>query len=186
MPKRKTDRQNFKQRKQGFFDQSELAAWLGVSPNSVPRIAKRFNLTDLDGSYPEAAVWRKVLGIIPRHEDDRALLRRPLKCSAWFAIKTGLPRSTIRRKIRAGTLEYPVGVQLAVESEGGFAPRSRRWIPSIIEAMAQGKAPPAFDQVETENAGLPLGPAGDVELPPPPAINVFEQIVRSSAGGTQQ
>ncbi|WP_206742596.1 hypothetical protein [Leisingera sp. ANG-S3] len=186
MPERKTDRRDFKQRKKGFFSKTELAVWLGVSRNSVTAIAKRFGLREIESLFPEADVWRKILGVDPRCEEDRVLLRRPLQDSTWFARQTGIPPSTIRAKIREGTLEYPHGVQLSEESEAGGAPRSRRWVACVIEGLADGKTAPAFSPAVSVNALSAPVQDGVGEAAQASGLNVFAQIVHSSAEGAAQ
>ena len=66
MPKRKTNRENFKPRDPGFFTPGELGTWLGISRNSVADIAERCGLRAIEGRFPEAEVCRKILGIDPR------------------------------------------------------------------------------------------------------------------------
>ncbi|UWQ48973.1 hypothetical protein K3720_13725 [Leisingera caerulea] len=186
MPKRKTDRRAFKQRRKGFFSKTELSEWLGVSRNSVAGIAKRFGLREIESLFPEADVWRKILGVEPRHEEDRVLLRRPLQDSTWFARQTGIPPSTIRAKIREGTLEYPHGVQLSEESEAGGPPRSRRWVACVIEALADGKTAPAFSPAVSVNAPSAPVQDGGGEAAQASGLNVFAQIVHGNADGAAQ
>ncbi|WP_154665098.1 hypothetical protein [Leisingera daeponensis] len=186
MPKRKTDRRAFKQRRKGFFSKTELAEWLGVSRNSVAAIGERFGIREIENLFPEADVWRKILGIDPRHEEDRVLLRRPLQDSTWFASQTGIPPSTIRAKIREGTLEYPHGVQLSEESEAGGPPRSRRWVACVIEALADGKTAPAFSPAVSVNAPSAPVQDGGGEAAQASRLNVFAQIVHGNAEGAAQ
>ncbi|WP_271881329.1 hypothetical protein [Phaeobacter italicus] len=186
MPERKKERRDFKQRRKGFFSKTELAEWLGVSRNSVAGIAERFGIREIENLFPEADVWRKILGIDPRHEEDRVLLRRPLRDGTWFARQTGIPQSTIRAKIREGTLEYPHGVQLSEESEAGGAPRSRRWIACVIEALADGKTAPAFSPAVSVKTPSALGKDGGGEAAQAPGLNVFAQILHRNADGASQ
>ncbi|MFZ3584857.1 hypothetical protein ACOI1H_22290 [Loktanella sp. DJP18] len=178
--------QEFKQKRPGFYSGKELAIWLGVSRNSIPDVAERFRITSIEGLYPEADVWRRILMISPRHEDDRRLLRKPLQGSVWLARRTGVPSSTVRAKIRKGTFEYPRGVQLSEAKEDGGPPRSRRWIPCIIEALADGRQPPEFEYVERVDASCFFEKNGAKKPVHLIANNVFAQIVHDKAEIAQQ
>ncbi|MGR3454604.1 hypothetical protein [Pseudooceanicola sp.] len=185
MPKRKTTRENFRPRDPGFLSPGELGTWLGVSRNSVADIAERFGLHSIEGRFPEAEVFRKILGIDPRDEQDRVRLRRPLEGARWLSRRTGVPASTVRAKIRKGTFGYPLGVQLSETSDDGAEPRSRRWLPCVIDAIAEGKAPPDFEQVTTEMTQGPAemrGISGDPGAP----NNVFARIARGNDQGAPQ
>ena len=177
MLKRRTNRENFQPRHPGFFTLGELGVWLGISRNSVGDVAERFGLHAIDGRYPEAEVYRKILGIDPRDDQDRERLRRPLEGAGWLSRKTGVPASTARAKVRNGTFGYPHGVQLSGVSEGGAEPRSRRWIPCVIEALSEGKEPPEFVRVIYEPTDAPA------EIPEKvrsygAVNNIFAQIAR--------
>ncbi len=179
MPKRKTNRENFQLRRPGFFTAAELGTWLAVSRNSVVDIAERFGLRAIDRRFPEAEVYRKILGIDPRDEQDRARLRRPLEGVGWLSRRTAVPASTIRAKVRDGTFGYPLGVQLSEPSHNGVEPRSRRWIPCIIDALAEGMEPPAFEQVTSETTEAPAGMCEDSDGSAVPN-NVFARIACSN------
>lgn len=185
MPSKIKSKQAFKQRRPGFYTATELGDWLGVSRNSVPEIAERFGLKRSEGNYPEADVWRKILGIDPRHEADRELLRRPLAASEWVARKTGTPPSTLRSKVKQGTFEYPLGVQLGEASDDRGAPRSRRWIPCIIDALSDGRQPPDFREVRP--LGVASTPAEEAQTGPEnsPANNAFARIASSNDDDAQ-
>lgn len=186
MTKTIKSRQEFKQKRLGFYSCKELAIWLGVSRNSIDEIALRFRLTAIEGLYPEANVWRKIFSINPRHEDDRRILRDPLQGSGWVARRIGVPSSTVRAKIRKGTFEYPTGVQLADPQSGGGSPRSRRWIPCIIEALADGSEPPDFEYIEHGDPTFPLENNSAREPIRGPTNNVFKQIAVGNAEVAQQ
>lgn len=185
MPRQKTTREEFKLRAPGFFAPGELGTWLGVSRNSVAEIAERFGLRAIEGRYPEAEVYRKILGIEPRDDQDRDLLRRPLEGTGWLSRKTGVPASTVRAKVRKGTFAYPLGVQLSETSEGGAEPRSRRWIPCLIESLAEGMALPDFVQVARKTDERPVERSGNSGGSGRPN-NVFAQIARGDAQGAPQ
>lgn len=180
MLRHKTTREEFKLRDPGFFALGELGIWLGVSRNSVAEIAERFGLCAMEGRYPEAEVYRKILGIEPRDDQDRDLLRRPLEGSGWLSRKTGVPASTIRAKVRKGTFAYPLGVQLSETSDGGAKPRSRRWIPCVIEPLAEGKAPPDFAKDAHKTAERPEEMSGSSDGSGRPN-NVFARIAHGNA-----
>ncbi|GGC24175.1 hypothetical protein GCM10011363_45840 [Marivita lacus] len=93
MKKRKTSREDFQPRHPGFVTRGELVIWLGVSRNSGGGIAERFGLRAIEGRFPEAEIYRKILGIDPRDEQDRACLRRPLEGAGWLSRRTGVPAS---------------------------------------------------------------------------------------------
>ena len=180
MPRQKTTREEFKLRAPGFFAPGELGTWLRVSRNSVAEIAKRFGLRPIEGRYSEAEVYRKILGIELRDDQDRELLRRPLEGTGWLSRKTGVPASTVRAKVSKGTFAYPLGVQLSETSKGGAEPRSRRWIPCLIEPLVEGRVPPDFVQVACKSDERPVempGNSGGSRQ----TNNVFAQIARGNA-----
>ena len=185
MPRRKTNRSAFTPREPGFFAQSELATWLGVSRNSVADIADRFGLRPLEGRFPEAEVYRKILRIDPRDDHDRDCLRRPLEGSGWLSRTTGVPASSIRSRVRNGSFDYPLGVQLSETSEGGAEPRSRRWIACVIEALADGREPPSFAQVGGEPTATPREMPGCADGSGAPN-NVFARIARGNDSAAPQ
>jgi hypothetical protein len=162
MPKRQEDQNKpVIQKRPGFFTRSELSRWLGASRNSVQEIARRFNIRSIEGLYPEDEIFRKVLGIAVNGDAERALLRVPLKNARWVSRETGVPGSTLRRKVREGSFAYTCGIQLGAVSTDGCAARSRRWIPCIVQALARGEEPPHFtpavaQSFETERGNNPL------------------------------
>lgn len=179
MKKRKTNHENFQPRHPGFFTLAELGIWLGVSRNSVADIAMRFGIRAIEGRFPETAVYRKILGIDPRDDQDREQLRRPLASVRWLSRKTGVPASTIRARVRTGKFGYPLGVQLSEPSEGGAKPRSRRWIPCVIDALAEGKEPPNFVVIVGKPAKVSAEIRTDAD-DPSVSNNVFARIAHSN------
>lgn len=180
----------------GLWTRAELADYLHVGTDEISKIASRFGLVALEGHYPEHSVWRQILELEPMNDEAATQLRVQLQDINWVAKRIGRGASTIRNKIRAGTLQYPVGVQLGAVSPGGKEPRLRRWVAAEIEATRAGLEPPAFRRVSP----LPVAPAGEVtselpeaaqfdsvgnqmsaSAPDPAADNIFARIVGANA-----
>ena len=145
----------------GLLTRKELAAYLNVDCDAIPDIARRFGLTILEDHFVERVVWKQILGLAPADDEAAGLLRQQLQDIAWVSRRVGKAPSTIRDKIRMGTFEYSHGVQLGAIIAGKSAPRTRRFIPSLIAAQRIGDPAPDFRAV----AARPV-PPGDMETQP--------------------
>jgi hypothetical protein len=162
----------------GWFTRSELQAYLGVGKNAVAAIADRFSLTDVERSFDERDVWRRILQLEPVHDHGAHLLRIPLRDIHWVAGQVGKASSTIRNEIARGVFPFGSGVQLgALDAEAG--PRLRRWCAPVFEAECRGIMLAAVRRVSRPTViedvfGLPpldvlpeLSPADIVTIEPP-------------------
>lgn len=125
--------------KPGLLNPEELTDYLNVGRNDVPAIARRFGLLVLEGLYVETVIWRQIHGLEPADDEAADLLRHQLQGIRWVAGRVGRAPSTIRNRIRAGTFNYPCGVQLGHDAPDRRAPRTRRWLPEVIEAARAGR-----------------------------------------------
>lgn len=145
----------------GLLTRQELASYLQVDYDAVPDIARRFGLTTVEDHFPERAVWRQVLGLEPIDEAAADLLRQQLQDIGWVSRRVGKATSTIRDKIRAGTFQYSPGVQLGAVVADRPAPRTRRFVPALIEAQRCDDPVPDFRII----AALPVPPADAEQRP---------------------
>lgn len=168
----------------GLLTRQELADLMNVGINEVPRLLDRFHLTPIEARFPVRSVWRQVLGVEPRDEDEAALLMEQLQPITWVAAQVGKASSTVRSKLSEGTFEYPGPI--ADLGDAQKTSRSRRWLPAQIRAARRGDPVPVFRAVEPlrPDARATAEPASE---PAPEAVNnAFAEILRLNAEKSRQ
>lgn len=160
----------------GLLTRSEFADWLNVGINEIPRLLGQFCLAPIEGRIPVRSVFRQVMKIEPRDDDEVAVLMEQLQPASWVAAQIGKGRSTVRTKLATGAFEYPGPIADLGAPEKRS--RSRRWLPAQIRAARNGDPIPTFERVEAlrDAAGTATQPAPEVAADA--ANNVFAQIVR--------
>ncbi|WP_127902401.1 hypothetical protein [Solirhodobacter olei] len=177
----------------GLLTREECAKFLNVGHNEISGIMRRFEVPALEGLYPERAIWKRILGVEPRDEPAMQALRLQLQDINWMVKTIGESASSIRRKIAAGTFDWPTGIQLGCLRADRKPPRLRRWMPRVVLARRDAVDLTSLQFLEDVMADAPEAEAGDVQSArisdayptdqdrEDPENNVFAQIVRDNA-----
>lgn len=136
----------------------DLRRYLVLGKNTtraeIDQIMAQFGVAPVGGRWPRARVWAGLFGVRPVTDDDVAALSEVLWPIGRVASETGIPSSTIRKRVVDGTFAYSAPIQLR---EDRVAPaRSRRWIPARVRAPLSAQPRPLY---------LPADPPADL-LPP--------------------
>ena len=166
----------------GLLTRAELGLHLQVGRNEIPKILARFELSPVERHFPWRSIWRQLLGLAPADEEQELWLQQQLQTIDWVARQTGSAASTVRRKLREGSFDYPApAVDLG---DRQVASRSRRWIPAQILARKRGERVPVFSSVEPfQRVGEELmGNSGGYILSEDQAPNnVFAAMIQHNA-----
>jgi hypothetical protein len=168
----------------GLLTRQELADWLNVGINEVPRLLRRFHLTPIEGRFPVRSVWRQVLGVEPQDDDEAALLMERLQPITWVARQIGKAPSTVRNRLSEGTFEYPGPI--ADLGDPKKTSRSRRWLPAQIRAARRGDPVPTFRAVEPLRPDVEASAEPAAEPAPEAVNNAFAEILRLNAENSRQ